>query len=68
MIDEYKGNAVGMLEYQRNVPGLELDKYQRQKVRHYRNRCREMGVTPDEELVRQILDPAIDFVVGVEAG
>jgi ribonucleoside-diphosphate reductase beta chain len=68
VIDEYKGNAVGMLEYQRNVPGLELDKYQRQKVRHYRNRCREMGITADEALVRQILDPAIDFVVGVEAG
>jgi ribonucleoside-diphosphate reductase beta chain len=68
VIDEYKGNAVGMLEYQRNVPGLELDKYQRQKVRHYRNRCREMGIAADEELVRQILDPTIDFVVGVEAG
>lgn len=68
VIDEYKGNAVGMLEYQRNVPGLDLDKYQRQKVRHYRNRCREMGITADETLVQQILDPTIDFVVGVEAG
>jgi ribonucleoside-diphosphate reductase beta chain len=67
-IDEYKGNAVGMLEYQRNVPGLDLDKYQRQKVRHYRNRCRELGIAPDETLVEQILDPTIDFVVGVEAG
>jgi len=48
--------------------GLDLDKYQRQKVRHYRNRCREMGITPDQSLVDQILDPSIDFVVGVEAG
>ena len=24
VIDEYRGNAVGMLEYQRNVPGLDL--------------------------------------------
>ena len=24
IIDEYRGNAVGMLEYQRNVPGLDL--------------------------------------------
>lgn len=68
IIDEYRGNAVGMLEYQRNVPGLDLDKYQRQKVRHYRNRCREMGVAADESLVEQILDPSIDFVTGVQAG
>ncbi len=68
VIDEYRGNAVGMLEYQRNVPDLDLDKYQRQKVRHYRNRCREMGISPDETLVEEIVDPEIDFVVGVEAG
>jgi ribonucleoside-diphosphate reductase beta chain len=68
VINEYRGNAVGMLEYQRNVPGLDLDKYQRQKVRHYLNRCREMGITADDSLVEQILDPKIDFVVGVEAG
>ncbi len=68
IIDEYRGNAVGMLEYQRNVPGLDLDKYQRQKVRHYRNRCREMGVAADETLIEQILDPSIDFVTGVQAG
>jgi ribonucleoside-diphosphate reductase beta chain len=68
VIDEYRGNAVGMLEYQRKVPGLDLDKYQRQKVRHYLNRCREMGITADQTLVGQILDPSIDFVVGVEAG
>jgi ribonucleoside-diphosphate reductase beta chain len=68
VVDRYRGNAVGMLEYQRKVPGLDLDKYQRQKVRHYLNRCREMGITPDQSLVEQILDPGIDFVVGVEAG
>jgi ribonucleoside-diphosphate reductase beta chain len=68
VIDEYRGNAVGMLEYQRQVPGLDLDKYQRQKVRHYLNRCREMRITADQSLVDQILDPNIDFVVGVEAG
>jgi ribonucleoside-diphosphate reductase beta chain len=68
VIDEYRGNAVGMLEYQRNVPGLDLDKYQRQKVRHYRNRCRELGISPDETLIEQILDPSIDFVTGVQAG
>ncbi len=68
VIDEYRGNAVGMLEYQRNVPGLDLQKYQRQKVRHYLNRCREMGITADDSLVEQIIDPEIDFVVGVEAG
>jgi ribonucleoside-diphosphate reductase beta chain len=68
VIDEYRGNAVGMLEYQRNVPALDLDKYQRQKVRHYLNRCREMGITPDRSLVDQILDPELDFVVGVQAG
>ena len=68
VVDEYRGNAVGMLEYQRSVPGLDLDKYQRQKVRHYRNRCREMGVAADESLIEQILDPSIDFVTGVQAG
>jgi hypothetical protein len=59
---------VGLVEYQKAVPGLDLDKYQQQKVRHYRNRCREMGITPDDELIEQILDPEIDFVVGVQAG
>lgn len=68
VIDEYRGNAVGMLEYQRNVPELDLEKYQRQKARHYLNRCREMGITADTSLVDQILDPEIDLVVGVEAG
>jgi ribonucleoside-diphosphate reductase beta chain len=68
VFDTYRGNIVGLVEYQKAVPGLDLDKYQVMKVRHYRNRCREMGVTPDETLVEQILDPSIDFVVGVEAG
>jgi len=27
-----------------------------------------MGISPDQSLVDQILDPEIDFVVGVEAG
>lgn len=68
VFDEYRGNLVGLVEYQKAVPGLDLDKYQHQKVRHYRNRCREMGITPDPELIDQILDPEIDFVVGVQAG
>ena len=68
IIDEYRGNAVGMLEYQRNVPGLDLQKYQTQKVRHYRNRCREMGIEPDQTLIDAILDPNLDFVVDVQAG
>jgi ribonucleoside-diphosphate reductase beta chain len=68
VFDRYRGNIVGLVEYQKAVPGLDLDKYQTMKVRHYRNRCREMGITPDETLVEQILDPSIDFVVGVEAG
>jgi ribonucleoside-diphosphate reductase beta chain len=68
VFDAYRGNIVGLVEYQKAVPGLDLDKYQQMKVRHYKNRCREMGVTPDETLIEQILDPSIDFVVGVEAG
>jgi ribonucleoside-diphosphate reductase beta chain len=68
VFDAYRGNLVGLVEYQKAVPGLDLDKYQRQKVRHYRNRCREMGITPDPDLIEQILDPEIDFVVGVQAG
>ena len=68
MFDAYRGNIVGLVEYQKAVPGLDLQKYQTMKVRHYRNRCREMGITPDETLIEQILDPTIDFVVGVEAG
>ena len=68
VFDEYRGNVVGLVEYQKAVPGLDLEKYQTMKVRHYRNRCREMGITADETLVDQILDPEIDFVVGVEAG
>jgi len=68
VFDEFRGNIVGLVEYQKAVPGLDLGKYQTQKVRHYRNRCREMGITPDETLIEQILDPEIDFVVGVEAG
>jgi hypothetical protein len=68
VFDAYRGNIVGLVEYQKAVPDLDLDKYQNMKVRHYRNRCREMGVAPDETLIEQILDPTIDFVVGVEAG
>jgi hypothetical protein len=68
VFDAYRGNIVGLVEYQKAVPDLDLDKYQTMKVRHYRNRCREMGVAPDETLIEQILDPSIDFVVGVEAG
>jgi hypothetical protein len=68
VFDAYRGNLVGLVEYQKAVPGLDLDKYQTMKVRHYRNRCREMGIAPDETLIEQILDPSIDFVVGVEAG
>ena len=68
VFDEFRGNIVGLVEYQKAVPGLDLGKYQTQKVRHYRNRCREMGISPDETLIEQILDPTIDFVVGVEAG
>ena len=68
IFDDYRGNVVGLVEYQKAVPGLDLSKYQTMKVRHYRNRCREMGVTPDETLIEQVMDPSIDFVVGVEAG
>jgi ribonucleoside-diphosphate reductase beta chain len=68
VFDAYRGNIVGLVEYQKAVPDLDLGKYQNMKVRHYRNRCREMGVAPDETLIEQILDPTIDFVVGVEAG
>jgi ribonucleoside-diphosphate reductase beta chain len=68
VFDAYRGNIVGLVEYQKAVPGLDVNKYQTMKVRHYRNRCREMGVTPDDTLIEQILDPSIDFVVGVEAG
>ena len=68
VFDEFRGTIVGLVEYQKTVPELDLQKYQVGKVRHYRNRCREMGVTPDETMVNQILDPSIDFVVGVTAG
>jgi hypothetical protein len=57
-----------MLEYQRFVPELDLQKYQLQKVRHYKNRCRELNITPDQTLIDDILDPDLDFVIGVEAG
>jgi ribonucleoside-diphosphate reductase beta chain len=66
--DEFRGSLVGLVEYQRTVQDLDLQKYQNQKARHYLNRCREMNVTPDMTLVDQILDPEIDFVVGVVAG
>jgi ribonucleoside-diphosphate reductase beta chain len=68
VFDEFRGTIVGLVEYQKAVPELDLQKYQEGKVRHYRNRCREMGVTPDDTLIQQILDPSIDFVVGVTAG
>jgi ribonucleoside-diphosphate reductase beta chain len=68
VFDEFRGTIVGLVEYQKAVPELNLQKYQVGKVRHYRNRCREMGVPPDETLIEQILDPSIDFVVGVTAG
>jgi ribonucleoside-diphosphate reductase beta chain len=68
IIDEFRGTLVALVEYQRVNPWLDLNKYQNQKVRHYLNRCREMGITPEQELVDQILDPNIDFVVDAVAG
>jgi ribonucleoside-diphosphate reductase beta chain len=68
IIDEFRGTLVGLVEYQKVNPWLDLNKYQNQKARHYLNRCREMGVTPQQELVDQILDPSIEFVVDVTAG
>jgi ribonucleoside-diphosphate reductase beta chain len=68
VFDEFRGSVVGLVEYQKTMSELDMNKYQNQKARHYRNRCREMGVTPDETLIEQILDPEIDFVVGVVAG
>jgi len=66
--DEFRGSVVGLVEYQKTMAELDMQKYQNQKARHYRNRCREMGITPDESLIEEILDPEIDFVVGVVAG
>lgn len=68
VFDEFRGSVVGLVEYQKTMADLDMDKYQTQKARHYRNRCREMGVAPDEKLIEQILDPEINFVVGVVAG
>ena len=69
IFDAYRGNVVGLVEYQKAVPGLDSPSTKTMKVRHYRNRCREMGITPDETWSDQILDPTIDFVVGAsEAG
>lgn len=68
IFDEFRGNIVGLVEYQKANTMLDLDKYQTQKVRHYRNRCREMSIPPDQELIDQILDPSIDFVVDLAAG
>jgi ribonucleoside-diphosphate reductase beta chain len=68
VFDEFRGTIVGLVEYQKAVPELDLQKYQVGKVRHYGNRCREMGIAPDQTLIDQILDPSIDFVVGVTAG
>ena len=67
-INLYRGNAIGMLEYQRFVPELDHEKNQLRKVRHYKNRCRELNITPDQTLIDDILDPDLDFVIGVEAG
>ncbi|MFN8217769.1 MAG: ribonucleotide-diphosphate reductase subunit beta [Solirubrobacterales bacterium] len=66
--DEFRGSVVGLVEYQKTMSELDMQKYQNQKARHYRNRCREMGIEPDETMIEQILDPEIDFVVGVVAG
>jgi len=68
VFDEFRGSVVGLVEYQKTMKELDLQKYQDQKARHYLNRCREMGITADDTLVEQILDPEIDFVVGVVAG
>lgn len=68
VFDKHRGVLVGLVGYQKSVDELDLDKYQKQKVRFYRNRCKEVGVEPDQELIDQILDPEIDFTVGVTAG
>lgn len=68
VFDKHRGVLVGLVGYQKSVDDLDLGKYQKQKVRFYRNRCKEVGVEPDQELIDQILDPDIDFTVGVTAG
>lgn len=68
VFDEFRGSVVGLVEYQKTMTDLDMQKYQTQKSRHYGNRCREMQITPDPTLIEQILDPEIDFVVGVVAG
>lgn len=55
VFNDFRGNIVGRAAYQTPIEGLDMSKYHESKAKHYRNRCREMGITADQTLIDQIL-------------
>jgi ribonucleoside-diphosphate reductase beta chain len=63
--DVLEGNReslIGFISYQLANPELDLQPYQELKARQYKQRCREMGIEPNETLVAEIEDPDAEFV------
>jgi ribonucleoside-diphosphate reductase beta chain len=63
VLDEYRSNIVGFISYQHANDELDMSKYQELKVRSYKQRCKEMGIEPDQSLVDEILDPKLNFAI-----
>lgn len=62
VLEGNKESLIGFISYQLANPELDLQPYQEMKARQYRQRCREMGIEPDEQLVKEIRDPDARFV------
>lgn len=54
-------SLIGFISYQLANPELDLQPYQELKARQYRQRCREMGIEPNKQLLEQIRDSDANF-------
>jgi ribonucleoside-diphosphate reductase beta chain len=62
VLEGNKESLIGFISYQLANPELGLQPYQELKSRQYRQRCRELGIEPNETLVEEIRDPDAEFV------
>ena len=62
VLEGNKESLIGFISYQLANPELSLQPYQELKSRQYRQRCRELGIEPNETLVEEIRDPDAEFV------
>jgi hypothetical protein len=61
VLEGNRESLIGFISYQLANPELDLQPYQELKARQYRQRCREMGIEPNEQLLEQIRDSDANF-------